>query len=147
LFELGGPPPTVDTDPAMHVLITFRPPDNGEVQSPSEEIPVDDSGAEPKRGAAEPLPIREAIPHLPHAKPLVSKVHQKVIHRTVLQLSFLLHARAHVQLLAKRGKKVVAKTPAQVLAPGPHKLRLRLDPKQWPTGLDFKVHQAEKGSQ
>ncbi len=147
LFELGGPPPTVDTDPAMHVLITFRPPDNGEVQSPSEEIPVDDSGAEPKREAAEPLPIREAIPHLPHAKPLVSKVHQKVIHRTVLQLSFLLHARAHVQLLAKRGKKVVAKTPAQVLAPGPHKLRLRLDPKQWPTGLDFKVHQAEKGSQ
>ena len=60
----------------------------------------------------------------------------------MLQLSFVLHAKAHVQLLAKRHHKVVAKTDKLTLGKGPHRLRLHLDPDRWPTGLDFEVHPA-----
>jgi hypothetical protein len=49
-----------------------------------------------------------------------------------------------VQLLAKHHKKVVAQTPRLTLGVGRHHLRLHLDPKRWPTSLDFKVHAVGK---
>jgi hypothetical protein len=143
LFHLGGPPAEgVDTDPAMHQLITFRPEDGSARASIGAGAPEDDSGAE-----VESHKFPEAIPFEPPLEPRVRKrpplyahVKQKVLHHTVLQLTFVLNARAHVQLLAKRHKAVVAKTARLTLGKGKHKLRLRLDPKRWPTGLDFQVH-------
>lgn len=139
LFHLGGALPP-DTDPAMHVLITSRPADNGLPEAVHDELPPDDSGAELKEGQPE-LELREPFPHGPgKAKKLISGVKQKMVGKTTLLLSFTLHAKAHVQLLAKKGKRTVAKTPRLTLGKGPHELRLHLDPKRWPTKLDFQVH-------
>jgi hypothetical protein len=143
LFHLGGSLPQ-DLDPAMHTLISFRPPDNSTRSFVPAGVPEDNSGeSERAKTPFEELP-GEKFPHSRKARQLVSKVHQKIIGRTILELSFILHGRAHVQLLAKRHRKVVAKTPKLTLSPGPHSLRLRLDPKRWPTGLDFHVHPAGK---
>lgn len=143
LFHLGGPPPQ-DTDPAMHQLITFRPCGETDQTCPSgveTGLPEDNSGSEVEAPESPSLEL-EKLPH--HRKPraLVAKVSQKMLDGTLLQLAFTLRARAHVQLLAKRHKRVVAKTPKLTLGRGRHKLRLRLDPKLWPTKLDFEVHVA-----
>ncbi|MGH3583004.1 MAG: hypothetical protein ACRDUB_15550, partial [Mycobacterium sp.] len=140
LFHLGGSLEG-DTDPAMHVLITSRPADGSTRSFVPEGVPIDNSGeVEARRSATEGA--REPFPHPRKPRALVTKVKQKIIHRTVLQLSFVLRAKAHVQLLAKRDHKVVAKTAKLVLGKGPHRLRLHLDPRRWPTGLDFQVHPA-----
>ena len=76
--------------------------------------------------------------------PIYTHLKQKVIHKTVLRLSYILHARAHVQLIAKDRKKVVAKTARVTLEKGPHHTDLVLDPKRWPTHLSFEVHQAKQ---
>lgn len=142
LFHLGGSLEG-DTDPAMHALITFRPADNSTRTFVPAGLPEDNSGETEAAKKGEEL-AREPFPHHRKARPLVTKVRQKIIGETVLELSFRLHARAHVQLLAKLHRKVVAKTPKLTLNVGPHRLRLRLDPKRWPTGLDFQVHPAGK---
>ena len=49
-----------------------------------------------------------------------------------------------MQLLARRKGHVVAKTKRYTMAKGRHSLRLRLDPKRWPTKLDLQAH-AVKG--
>lgn len=140
LFHLGGPLP-VDTDPAMHQLITFRPCDDACRSETETGLPEDDSGAEPEPKL---FPETEAVERLPtrrrKPKPLYTHLHQKLVDDTVLQLTFVLHARAHVQLLAKLHKQVVAKTPLLTLGTGHHRLRLRLDPERWPTHLSFQVH-------
>ena len=138
LFHYGTSLPQ-DTDPAMHVLITSRPSDNGQLSLPPDELPEDDSGSELPAEEPAPLPI-EKPRHKKPARTLVSAVKQKVVDQTLLVLSFKLHARAHVQLLAKQGKKVVAKTRRSVLGKGTHQLKLRLDRKRWPNHLAFEVH-------
>jgi hypothetical protein len=144
LFHLGGSLPQ-DTDPAMHALITFRPEDNSTRSFVPGGVPEDNSGeTEAKKSLEEPL--GEKFPHRPKRRPLISKVHQRIVGKTVLELSFRLFARARVQLLAKFHRTVVAKTPKLTLGTGPHKIRLRLDPKRWPTGLDFQVHPAGKSA-
>jgi hypothetical protein len=140
LFHLGGSLEQ-DADPAMHVLITQRPADGSTRSFVPGGVPIDNSGeVESRRVPGEGT--HEPFPHERRARKLVTKVKQKVIHRTVLQLSFFLHAKAHVQLLAERHHKVVAKTDKLTLGKGPHRLRLHLDPDRWPTGLDFEVHPA-----
>jgi hypothetical protein len=142
LFHFGGPLPQ-DCDPAMHVLITSRPPDDSTRSFVSPGLPEDTSGElEATRKAEEPIP--ERFPHHRKARALVVKVKQRIVNKTILQLSFVLRARADVQLIAKRHHKVVAKTPKLTLGKGPHRLRLHLHPEQWPTGLDFRVHPAGK---
>jgi hypothetical protein len=144
LFHLGGPPAEgVNTDPLMHRLISVRPKDASSRTFVSAGLPPDDSGE------VEPNALGEPVVHQPFqgprkGKPLVVKVKQKVIDKTILQLSFTLRAMAHVQLLAKFHKKVVAKTARLTLGKGPHRIRLHLDPKRWPTGLSFQVHPAGK---
>jgi hypothetical protein len=144
LFHLGASLPQ-DTDPAMHVLITQRPADNSTPTFVPGGVPEDNSGEKeaaksPGEGNVEPFPH----PHKHRA--IVFKVRRKIIGNSILQLSFILRARAHVQLLAKVHKEVVAKTPRLTLAKGPHRLRLTLDPEHWPTGLDFQVHPAGKST-
>jgi hypothetical protein len=138
LFHLGGPLPQ-DPDPYMHVLITSRPEDNGQPSVPAAELPEDNSDSELPPEEQSPLPFEKPL-HPKPARTLVSGVKQKVVDRTLLVLHFTLHARAHVQLLAKQGKKVVAKTKRYQMGKGRHHVKLRLDPKHWPTHLAFEVH-------
>jgi hypothetical protein len=142
LFHLGGSLPQ-DTDPAMHTLITFRPEDGSTRKFVPPGLPEDNSGekeATRSKGGETVDPFPE--PH--HPKNIVYDVHQKIIGKRTLELSFKLRALAHVQLRAKFHGKVVAKTARLTLGKGPHQLHLKLDPKRWPTGLDFKVHPAKK---
>jgi hypothetical protein len=139
LFHLGGPPAEgVNTDPLMHRLITVRPKDASSRTFVPAGLPADDSGeVEPRR--EEPV-LHERFPHSGKGPALVVKMKQKIIDKTVLQLAFTLRGKAHVQLLAKYHKRVVAKTARLTLGKGRHRLRLHLNPKRWPTGLDFQVH-------
>jgi hypothetical protein len=141
LFHLGGSLPQ-DTDPAMRGVINLRPPDNSTPPLPPIELPIDDSGSESGVPPGPEKGLRERSPRRPKARKLVSDVHQTVIHGTVLELSFRLHTRARVRLVAKRDGRVVAQTPRRTMGKGDHRLLLRLDPKRWPTNLDFQVHAA-----
>lgn len=147
LFHLG-PDLAQDTDPAMHALITFRPPDNSLPFVPPIELPDDDSGAS---SPFEYRPAEEAelssAKSPPRAKPVYSGLHQRVIGKRVLELTFVLNQKAQVRLIAKRKRSVVAKTPRYTMSTGHQSLRLRLDPKHWPTKLDLQVHPlAKKGA-
>lgn len=143
LFHLGGPPAEgPNNDPAMHQLVTFRPADEATLQSGTGVgLPVDNSGAEPEKELFAEVPEYERPPNRerrPH--PVYNHLKQKVIDGTILQLSFDLHVKAHVQLIAKEKGQVVAKTPRMTLAKGHHRIRLKLDPKHWPTHLSLQVH-------
>jgi hypothetical protein len=141
LFHLGPDLPE-ESDPALHALVTYRPPDASLPSVPSTSLPEDDSGA----NAGGDAPAAEiAEEPLPKRRPaLLTGLHQRVLAGHILELTFVLHARARVRLLAKRGASVVAKTRRYTLAKGKRQLRLPLDPKRWPTKLDLQVH-AVKG--
>jgi hypothetical protein len=143
LFHLGPDLPQ-DTDPAMHALVTYRPPDDSLPSVPPIGLPEDDSGETPAAG--DELPEGELPPER-RSRPLVTRLRRKMVGGgAVLELSFLLHAKAHVQLLARLHGHVVAKTPRYEMGKGPHSVRLRLDPKRWPSKLDFEVHPLERRS-
>jgi hypothetical protein len=145
LFHLGGPQPQ-DDDPILHQLITFRPPDDSIPFVPPDAPPIDDSGANlppdqtPSPGEDPP------IGRTRRAKPLVFAIRSKTVHGTTLVLSFKLRARARVQLVARRHGRVVAHSAQQRMAAGPHRIRLRLDPKRWPTKLDLRAHPVKRGT-
>jgi hypothetical protein len=144
LFHLGGPPEEgVNTDPLMHRLITTRPKDASSRTFVPAGVPPDNSGEVEPGALGEPV-LREPFPEARRHPPLVVKVKQRLVHKTTLELSFTLRGKAHVQLLAKHHKQVVARTPRLTLGVGRHHLRLRLDPKRWPTSLDFQVHAVGK---
>jgi hypothetical protein len=143
LFHLGGPLPQ-DTDPAMHQLITFRPCDDACASGVEVGLPEDNSGAEPEAERFAEVPELALIPTPePRPHPLYNHLKQKVIHGDILQLAFDLHARARVQLIAKEHESVVAKTARMTLDKGHHRIRLRLDPKHWPTHLSLQVHRVK----
>ncbi|HEY4779817.1 MAG TPA: hypothetical protein VIH47_09520 [Solirubrobacterales bacterium] len=142
LFHLGSDLPR-DADPALHTLVTFRPPDASLPTVPPVDLPEDNSGANPEE-KKEPLPevIEEPLPKRVPA--LYAKVKSRLLDGNVLELTFLLRTKAHVQLLARFEGKVVAKTPRYTMKKGTRSLRLRLDPKRWPTKLDLQVHAVGK---
>ncbi|WP_027007850.1 hypothetical protein [Conexibacter woesei] len=141
LFHLGGDLPR-DDEPAMHRLITYRPSDNATIKLANDSIPDDDSGIAPPV-FNEPPPLTSGppapTPKRARARKLITNLRRRVIHRTTLELTFTLTAKAHVQLLAKRRSKVVARTRKTTLAKGRHRLRLKLSVKHWPTKLDLRV--------
>jgi len=139
LFHFGGPVPQ-NTDPALHALITFRPPDNSTPSITVVGVPEDNSGEEKEAGPPAEEVLEEKLPHRRKPRALVVGVHQSILHDTILQLSFTLRAKAHVRLLAKRHGAVVAKTARLTLSKGRHMLRLKLDPDRWPTALDLQAH-------
>jgi hypothetical protein len=146
LFHLG-PDPAPNEDPALHgPTITVRPRDDSLPVVPPIELPEDDSGAESKAPAAAGEEVPSQFEELPHRRPpLLSGVKQRLVNGTTLELSFTLRAKARVRLLARRGGRVVARTGLYTMSKGHRSLRLRLDPRHWPTKLDLQVH-AVKGA-
>lgn len=143
LFHLtDGTPLPQDTDPAFQTLITYRPPDDGVPQVLPDEPPPDDSLANqiPAPVVEQPpvpAPVTSTTAH--RARALVLHLHSRLVHRTTLEFSFTLSAKARVQLLARRGGRVVARTLSTTLPAGNRYLLLQLNPRRWPTKLDFKA--------
>jgi hypothetical protein len=150
LFHLGDDP-APNADPDMHPSppIETRPADDSLPVLPPIELPEDDSGAEEGSKASEQeTPVGEVEQLPPRVVPLVAKVKQEVVgDGTVIAMSFTLRTEAKVRLVARRGGRIVAKTPRYTLGRGRHTLRLQLDPKHWPKKLDIEAHKLKrKGS-
>jgi hypothetical protein len=126
-----------DTDPNFQSVITFRPADNG-VPAVITDTGIDNSPTPPPPTTTPPT---TKPPHTKRShKPLIrGKIRTRLVHRTVLEFTFTLTARAHVRVIGKRHGKVVAQTPNRTLAAGKRTLSLRLDPHRWPTGLSIKA--------
>ncbi|HET8863857.1 MAG TPA: hypothetical protein VFM94_11480 [Solirubrobacterales bacterium] len=125
-----------DNDPAFQGTIEFRPNESAEQFVP-DRLPVDDS----QLFAPPPIPLVEEKPKGGKVKrlpPLLRRVKSQ-LHGLRLTVSFTLTRRARVILLAKRGGRVVAKTPSRVFAPGRRSVSLRLSRERYPTSLAFET--------
>jgi hypothetical protein len=136
-----GTPLPLDTEAAFQGTIEFRPNEAAEQFVP-DRLPVDDSQlfAPPELEqdpTAEPPPAR--VKRLP---PLLKKVRSR-LRGLVLTVSFTVTRRARVSLLAKRGGRIVARTPSRIFAPGRHSLALKLSRDRYPTKLAFEVSAAK----
>lgn len=140
LFHLG-PDPAPNANPALRPApITVRPADESLPTPPPIGAPEDDSGAEEDKPSSQeeiPAELEEVVRA---EKPIVSKIKQKLLHGAVLELSFTLRKKAHVRLVARRKGAIVAKTKRYTMAKGRRSVRLKLNPKRWPTKLDLQVH-------
>lgn len=125
-------------------VIEYRPPDQGIPLVYPDGFANDDSLANqqvlvepsaPPAAASAPRPAA-----VQRARPLLEHVKSEFRHHRTLVISFTLTAKAHVQLIAKRKRKVVAKTRKETLSPGRHELSLTFNPLQWPTKLSFEAH-------
>ncbi len=131
-----------DIDPNFAGVIAYRPPDASVPVIYPDVPPLDDSLAN-----QQPPPAPIGTPEHPPAPPdrhkkrraLVLHVKSRFLHGRVLEISFMLTARAHVRLVGRRLSKVVARTREESLRPGRHKLSLSLDPAHWPTKLQFEA--------
>jgi hypothetical protein len=144
LYHLtDGTPHARDTDLAYAGLITTRPADQGVPFVPPLDLPIDDSGATVP--FVPEVPVSDADPGTgttappKKAKALVAGTKSKLVHKTTLELTFTLRAKAHVQLIAKRRGKVVAKTKRVTLKAGKRIVKLKLNRKKWPTALQLKA--------
>ncbi|HUB99555.1 MAG TPA: hypothetical protein VMS11_07010 [Solirubrobacterales bacterium] len=140
LFHLG-PDPAPNASPALRPApVTVRPADESLPSAPPIGAPEDDSGAEEEKPSEQeeiPAELEEIVRA---EKPIVSKIKQRLLDGSLLELSFTLRKKAHVRLVARRKGKVVAKTKLYTMAKGRRSVRLRLSPKRWPTKLDLQVH-------
>ena len=116
-------------------VITERPHDEGVPQEVVDAPPPDTSGLREEQQELGSVPGTKGAEEAKVTLPLVSHVHSRLIKGSVLQLSFHLAVKARVQLIAKRGKKVIAHTANRVLGRGNHTLELHLNPRHWPTKL------------
>lgn len=132
----GEPQLPQDSDANFANPITFRPTDDGVLQLPGDEPPPDDSLANQAPPPPPPV-LATPAPQVLASGPVVEGLRSHVVHRDMLELTFKLVAEAHVQLLAKRNGRVVAKTARRTLKAGRRKLLLRLDPRHWPNKLDL----------
>jgi hypothetical protein len=136
-----GSPEAVDADPNFQGTITFRPNEAAEQFIP-DALPEDDSllfAPAPVETAKEEKGKRQ-VHRLP---PLLRGIHSQ-LQGLKLIVTFTVTRRARVQLLAKRGGRVVARTPSRILAPGHRELTLRLSRDRYPTGLAFKTKEIKK---
>lgn len=144
LFHLSdGEHEPQNTDPLFDGadgVISSRPPDAGLPVIYPDGPAVDDSLA----NQAPPAPPIEPPAPAPtvkkvKAKRLVKEVKSRFEHHRTLVISFVLTGKAHVQLIARRDGRIVAKTPRRQLRAGRHRLSLTFDPAHWPTKLQFEV--------
>jgi hypothetical protein len=138
-----GTPLPRDEDPAFNRLITFRPNEAAEQFVP-DAPPADDSNI----FAPPPLEITQDPPQEPprtiKVPALFKKPKTRLVNKTTLEMTLTLVRPAKLQLLAyrkqKKGKdKIVARTKYKNYKAGKVVLRLKLNPKQWPTRLRFKI--------
>ncbi|MBU6337888.1 MAG: hypothetical protein KGR19_08780 [Acidobacteria bacterium] len=127
-----------DTDPAFGSLITFRP-----NESASQFVP--DAPPEDDSLKFAPPPVEVIVEKPPETvtkkvAALLRKVRSK-LKGTRLTISFTLSRKAKVAIVARRGGKVVARTPARNLKPGRRSLTLQLDRKRWPNKLAFSARE------
>ncbi|HEX3692401.1 MAG TPA: hypothetical protein VHU13_03570 [Solirubrobacteraceae bacterium] len=142
LFHLtDGESLPLDTDPAFAGLITERPLDEGVPQIPPDAPPTDDSGllGEPPQELGQ-IPETPKPPEERVTVPLLSHLRSRLVAGTTLELSFRLAVKARIELIAERGKQIVAHTTMRELARGKRRLLLRLDRRRWPTKLQLKTH-------
>jgi hypothetical protein len=146
LFHLnGGGPLAPNTDPLFDGedgVIAYRPPDAGLPGVYPDGFAEDDSLA--NEPPAPPVAPAAAVtspkpPAAKKAKPLVKDLKSRFLHHRMLVITFILTASAHVQLIARKQKRVVAKTRREALRAGAHRLSLSLDPARWPTKLSFEA--------
>jgi hypothetical protein len=146
LFHLSdGTQPEPDSDPffdGTDGVIAYRPPDSGVPIVYPDGFAEDDSlanqqPAPPPTAPPQPAPAKPA--KAKKSKPLVKDVKSKFLDHRTLVISFTLTARAHVQLIARKDKRIVAKTSDESLRPGAHRLSLSLDPARWPNKLQFQA--------
>ncbi|MCL2770665.1 MAG: hypothetical protein FWD42_11260, partial [Solirubrobacterales bacterium] len=144
LFHLSGREAEApDTDPLFDGedgVISSRPLDEGVPAVSAEVFGEDDSLANQQvisaPPAQQPPPAATVKPRRP--RPLVKRLRSR-FHGRTLTLSFILTARAHVQLIARRGRAIVAKTRRETLRPGRRSVSLSFDRRRWPTSLQFKA--------
>jgi IPT/TIG domain len=104
---------------------------------PSSTPPSNSSGgqaAPPATTASTPSP---PLPPTKVALPLISNLHERLVRGTTLEVSFRLTVKARVRMIARRGRKVIAKTQFRTLAAGNHRLLLVLSRRRWPTKLEL----------
>ena len=133
-----GSRPQRDTDPAFGGVITFRPKESAEQFVP-DRPPLDDS----QLFAPPPLTVEQRSQPPTRTRrlpPLIRRIRSRLRGQTLV-VSFTLVRRARVALIARRRGRVVARTSARMLRPGPHRLKLRLQRERWPTRLSFAVRE------
>ncbi len=141
LFHLStGLKLPLDTNPAFAGIISERPEDEGVPKVQPDAPPADDSGllGEPPPPSGELPQVKEVETRV--AVALLSHIHTRLVHGDTLELRFHLAARARVRLIAKRKRRVVAKTPWHTFSAGNRRLLLRLNPRAWPTKLQLETH-------
>lgn len=143
LFHYGdGSALPEDTDPSFQGTIEFRPNEAAEQFIP-DQLPVDDSQLfAPPELEQDPTaePPRAKVRRLPA---LLRNVRSK-LKGLSLSVSFTVTRQAKIALLAKRGGRTVARTPRRTLAPGRHRLVLRLSRERYPTRLAFQVSEVKR---
>jgi hypothetical protein len=136
-----GTPEALDTDPNFQGTIAFRPNEAAEQFVP-DALPEDDSllfAPAPVETPKEETGKR----HVHRLPPLLQHIHSR-LQGLRLIVTFVVIRRARVQLLAKRGGRVVAQTPKRIFAPGHRELSLMLSRQRYPTGLAFKTKEIKK---
>lgn len=120
-------------------VITYRPPDSGIPAAYGEVFVPDDSLANQRVIQEQPQPRHAVKRRKRKARRLVKGIKSELLRHRTLVIAFTLTAKAHVQLVARAGKRTVAKTPRELLRAGRHKIALTLDPRHWPTKLQFEA--------
>jgi hypothetical protein len=126
-----------DTDPAFRGPITYRPNEAAEQFVP-DTPPADDSELfKPPPIEVQQQPSPAKTKRLP---PLLRRIRTK-LHGKTLEVRFVLTRKAKVALIARRKRRVVARTKTRTMKAGRHVLRLHLDPKRWPQRLKLSAHE------
>ncbi len=120
----GGKSNEVPADQFSYVPPPSTPPSN----------PGTGQAAPPASTASTPSP---PLPPTKVKLALIANVHERLIHGTTLEVSFRLTVKARVRMIARRGRKVVARTQFRTLAAGNHRLLLVLSRRRWPTKLEL----------
>jgi hypothetical protein len=126
------------------LIISERPPDQGIPQEVVEAPPSDTSGVNEEHVFNEGT-VEAHTSEAENTKvvlPLVSRVKDR-LRGTTLELRFHLSVKARVQLIAKRKGRVIAKTANHTFSAGNRSLRLRLNPRAWPTKLNLRTKALE----
>jgi hypothetical protein len=143
LFHLAPPGERTlprDEDPNFKGLITYRPPDQGLPQVPPDAPPPDTSGLVEEAANLGSIPESKGPAESRLTLPLLTHLHSRILKGNTLELRFHLAVKARLRLIAKRRRQVVAATPTVTFQAGNRRLRLRLNPRRWPTSLKLQEH-------